>query len=241
MPINRFKCRELIKLVKCGRLIKVITIRTRTLDGTRTTQTQLEVRKCDFLNICFLISWSLPGGFVNNTPGFGWNLGAPSAVPQMPMPQPPSPSRYNERYQHASDSSDSGVDEVFSAKDAGAVSFAHYIVKWVSCLFLLSSDSHDSFMCSRSLLLRKLFSLLYPHKHKHNCVIGVQRSLQATPAHNRCRHLSSPARFSLGFSTQGSYTKNAKYLHYFSSIFCRNQQNFNVWSRLDCGVKRFFN
>lgn len=157
----------------------MITIRTRTSDGTWTTQTQLEVRKCKILNICFLISWSLLGGFVNNNPGFGWNLGAPAAapqMPQMPMPQPPPPSRKNERYQHSSDSGDSGVDELFTAKDAGAESFAHYIVKWVSCLFLCLQTSHDSLMCSRSLLLRKLSSTLCPHKHKHNCVKGVQRS-----------------------------------------------------------------
>lgn len=60
---------------------------------------------------------------------FGWNLGAPNAA-QMPMPQPPSP-----RYDSRSDS-DPGVDESFTAKEAGNQSFAHYIVKWVSFMFI---------------------------------------------------------------------------------------------------------
>lgn len=56
----------------------------------------------------------------------GWNLGAPAAAPYptMPMPQPPPSPRY--------DDAEPVADEVFQQKDAGAISFAHYIVKWVS-------------------------------------------------------------------------------------------------------------
>lgn len=61
----------------------------------------------------------------------GWNLGAAAPMPAMPMPYSPSPSNYQ-------DDGEPGVDEVVAAKNAGAMSFAHYIVKWVSCLFLLS-------------------------------------------------------------------------------------------------------
>lgn len=82
----------------------------------------------EVINICFVIAFSFTG-YNNNAasdPNFGWNLGAPAPVPYptMPMPQPPPSPRY--------DDSEPGVGEVFQAKDAGAVSFAHYIVKWVS-------------------------------------------------------------------------------------------------------------
>jgi hypothetical protein len=74
----------------------------------------------------YLINF-LFAGYSNNAGGnLGWNLGAPAAAPYptMPMPQPPPSPRY--------DDSEPAVDEVFQSKDAGAVSFAHYIVKWVS-------------------------------------------------------------------------------------------------------------
>lgn len=79
---------------------------------------------------CFLIYYS--GN--NNAPivsgNLGWSLGAPAPhYPTMPMPQP-SPSPHY-------DDSEPGVDEVFQAKDAGSISFAHYIVKFVSTFLKL--------------------------------------------------------------------------------------------------------
>lgn len=79
--------------------------------------------------VCLSVAF-FPGGYANGNPSFGWNVGAPAAVPSMPMPQPPPSPRYSEKYQQQSE--DPGVEEVFQAKDAGAESFAHFIVKWVS-------------------------------------------------------------------------------------------------------------
>ncbi|CRK97524.1 CLUMA_CG010913, isoform A [Clunio marinus] len=59
------------------------------------------------------------------TSNFGWNLGAPAAAP-VPMPVPPS--SYYDNQDNQSD--EPGVDETFTAKTAGAQSFAHYIVRW---------------------------------------------------------------------------------------------------------------
>lgn len=65
----------------------------------------------------------------NQVPNFGWNLGAPASVS---MPQPPAPS-YHHHSQNDDSSSEPGVEEEnFSTKSAGAMSFAHYIVEWVS-------------------------------------------------------------------------------------------------------------
>lgn len=107
----------------------------------------LEVRRLsvtELINICFLIDFSF-AGYNNNAvsdPNFGWNLGAPAAAsyPTMPMPQPPPSPRY--------DDSEPGVDEIFQAKDAGSESFAHYIVKWVSCFgnsVKVKSDDNQKF------------------------------------------------------------------------------------------------
>lgn len=65
---------------------------------------------------------------------FGWNLGAPAAAPMPTMPMPYSPSPYDSSNQ---DNGEPGVQEVFSAKSAGAMSFAHYIVKWVSVVYFI--------------------------------------------------------------------------------------------------------
>lgn len=75
----------------------------------------------------YLLHFLLLPGNNNEGANFGWSLGAPAAVPypmnpNMPMP-PPSPQY---------DDSEPGVDEVYEVKDAGALSFAHYIVKWVN-------------------------------------------------------------------------------------------------------------
>lgn len=112
----------------------MVTIRTRTWDGTLTTITQLVVR---IVKLCEqMFSYLTPSLFFflaaynAGSSNFGWNLGAPNALASMPMPQPPSPSpRYDARVQ---DNTDPGVEETFAAKEAGAMSFAHYIVKWVS-------------------------------------------------------------------------------------------------------------
>jgi hypothetical protein len=74
-----------------------------------------------------LLDPNYPSGSTN----FGWNLGAQAPPnPAMPMPQPYSQPSY-----HTPDdnNSDPGVEEnAFQAKQAGAMSFAHYIVHFVS-------------------------------------------------------------------------------------------------------------
>lgn len=56
-------------------------------------------------------------------------MGAPNAPAPVSIPQPPSSNYYNA----AQDSSgEPGVEEYFQSKTAGAESFAHYIVHWVS-------------------------------------------------------------------------------------------------------------
>lgn len=60
-----------------------------------------------------------------SSPNFGWNLGAPAPVP---MPQPYSQPTYN----NPDDSGEPGVEEnAFQARNAGAMSFAHYIIHTV--------------------------------------------------------------------------------------------------------------
>jgi hypothetical protein len=77
-------------------------------------------------NICCLFSYLFYFLLFTGV-NLGWNLGAPAAAPYPTMPTMPQPSP-STHY----DDGEPGVDEVFRAKDAGAVSFAHYIVKWVS-------------------------------------------------------------------------------------------------------------
>lgn len=86
--------------------------------------------RCQATAVCLSVAF-FQGGSANSNPSFGWNVYAPVAAPSMPMPQPPPSPRNSERYQK-SQSDDPGVEEVFQAKDAGAESFAHFIVKWVS-------------------------------------------------------------------------------------------------------------
>jgi hypothetical protein len=58
--------------------------------------------------------------------GFGWNVGGPSQHPA------PTPS-YDYSSRNNQDCGEPGVhEEVVQAKEAGAMSFAHYIVRWVS-------------------------------------------------------------------------------------------------------------
>lgn len=76
----------------------------------------------------------------NQGASFGWNLESSAPPPMsMPMPQPGYPPstmpyqqpQYPPQYHQTEDNGDSVVDE-FHSKDAGAMSFAHYIVNWVS-------------------------------------------------------------------------------------------------------------
>lgn len=88
---------------------------------------------CEKFRTYVFTSHALPllSGYPNTgSSNFGWNLGAPASVP-MPMPAMPQPPS---SYHGSSDWQDTapGVEEVFSSKNAGAQSFAHYIVKWVS-------------------------------------------------------------------------------------------------------------
>lgn len=79
---------------------------------------------------------------VNQGANFGWNLesNAPPPVMPMPMPQPgypPSMPYQNPQYpnypqNHQTEDDGETVHEEFHSKDAGAMSFAHYIVRWVS-------------------------------------------------------------------------------------------------------------
>ena len=74
-------------------------------------------------------------GYNVGSSNLGWNIGAPAAapMPSMPMPYPPS------QYDIKQDDGEPGVQEEFAAKNAGAMSFAHYIVKWVSFVYFLLS------------------------------------------------------------------------------------------------------
>lgn len=118
----------------------------------------------------------------------------------MPMPQPGYPPstmpyqqpQYPPQYHQTEDNGDSVVDE-FHSKDAGAMSFAHYIVNWVSLKFHFVKECVSSFqiwiilakvscyssscwfvyvlllrnILSRSLMLF-VYSLRHTRKHKNS-------------------------------------------------------------------------
>lgn len=115
----------------------------------------------------------------------GWSVGAP-VQPPMPYPSMPHPPIHHHPSSSSYDDGEPGIDESFSAKNAGAMSFAHYIVKWVSVewftiIVCSSPNCHEScwFLSSRLLLsLSSRFSL-FAHIHR-NCVIGVRDYSHAT-------------------------------------------------------------
>lgn len=89
------------------------------------------------------LSFIFKGGYNAGTPNFGWNLNAPIAAPSVPMPMPPEPHYDTQTHQY---DGEPGVEEVVASKNAGSMSFAHYIVRWVSgCLLsFFIHKSHDS-------------------------------------------------------------------------------------------------
>lgn len=78
-----------------------------------------------------------------NDRNFGWQLNSSSPPPPqirgMPMPQPilsassqPYPVPSYDNRPSSIGANEVVVEETFRSKDAGAMSFAHYITKWVS-------------------------------------------------------------------------------------------------------------
>lgn len=61
-------------------------------------------------------------GYNTGTPNFGWSLGNTAATS---MPMPPAPHYNPQTHQY---DGEPGVEEEFSSKNAGSMSFAHYIV-----------------------------------------------------------------------------------------------------------------
>lgn len=81
------------------------------------------------------------------------------------MPMPPSNPDHNfygpsSRRPNVDEGEPGVAEEEVSAKSAGAISFAHYIVKWVSLFIVLFS--HDSDSCFGSL---ELHNSLFAHTH----------------------------------------------------------------------------
>lgn len=68
---------------------------------------------------------------------FGWNLGGPQAPANVNMPMPPLPcASFDQADQYVASPDEPGVEEYVAAKNAGAMSFAHRIVQWVSSTFV---------------------------------------------------------------------------------------------------------
>lgn len=81
------------------------------------------------------LGWNVapPINVNNNNAGqsanLGWNLGGSTAAPPYP---PQMPSHYPPSIKDQSVDDENTVREEFAKKEAGAMSFAHYIVKFVS-------------------------------------------------------------------------------------------------------------
>jgi hypothetical protein len=235
------------KTASCGILIKIKTPLAKILvqDGISTImtiQTQQEVNitssRADSAVSLSLDAMSLCAGGYNS--GLGWNFGAPAPAAAS-MPQPPSP-RYSSRSHE--DDGEPGVQEVFTAVNAGAQSFAHYIVKVVSlivyCILLFPPNpmihgdalelkkSRFPLKSTNSLATSLFRSRTLSHNQRRlaiNSMLNIKFLLKCLPISGFFSIFgSSSVPFKVLTQKVFIAKRKIEYLHYSSSIFCLNQQ-----------------